>query len=455
MSLEHLAPELLSLILQNVDSPRNLHHFISASPACLRTFLQSPQLVLSSVIKNALPAHIVQYALATLQAPSVSSDIPSFLDKCFDSTTSFDFPTNKADILQVYHLYNRLSYLLDAYLKHMERLGLGESVLLPSLSERTRLQRAFLRFELYCRVFPHQRRVPHEPPRSGRRFDALEQFGLFLSNLTPWEVEEMSCVELYLSSVIGRFVDQLEEQLISAIMAAPGVVVPSSAAAGALSAEEEEQPTEGQHNQENLEDFSDLDLTSLSLFSRDGRYRSPGFISYMTSLGLDFIYELVKSDESKRSEMIRSNHPITREFLPEALGHAPRWPPGYEHDTDTADDDAADDDDPSHSNLGYRLFRKRPDNDRIYVVIMAEGTYYSLLRQLGYVFWDANRIQSPEVFKKLSEAETIPQKDIRERFDRTNRETAEHRLKGVKLPREQMKRIEREFGIIRRGTWRP
>ncbi|CAM1500534.1 Fc.00g096960.m01.CDS01 [Cosmosporella sp. VM-42] len=513
MSLDHLAPELLSLILQAIDSPADLHRLISASPSCFRTFSRSPQLILSSVVRNALPTDNLEQALAILQAPSTKTEVPSFLDKYFNSPSSFDFPKNKADLLILFRLYNRLSYLVDGYFRRimqelscpgqqpradrayvqassfvdgslrstMQKLscpgkrprahqaqaqdandrdeGRGEnkdetsptaSVVPPSLSERIRLQRAFLRFELYCKVFPGHESDPYgldQPPPQGHPAD--QQFSLFLANVTPWEVEEMCCVEQYFSSLVEAFIDELEEDLINAVMVAPGVVLPSTLRTSQSSAEEES--SQEKSTQDDLIDFKSLDLTDLMLFCGDGRRSSPRYISYMTSLGQDFMYSLTKSEKPKRTQLIRSNHPVTREFLREALGYALRRTTGREHDIPTAEHDMGDDD-PTRSNIGYRLFRNAPDNV-IYMGISDSGSEYSPLRQLGYVFWDTKRIKSPEVSKKLLAAKTMGLDELEVRFGRRYRKTAEDRLKGTKLPREQMQRLEEEFGSTLLGDY--
>lgn len=464
MSLDRLAPELLFMILQSTDSPLDLYHLISASPSCFRAFSRSPELVLSSVIRNALPGNNVRHALAILQAPSTKPEISSFLsDFYFNDAFSFDFPTSKEGILRLYHVYNRCCYLLNGFCERaMRELGIpGQQspscgrdeqrndgtqkppAHLPSWSELTRLQRAFFRFFLYCQVFPGHEDDPYgsvEP--SPPLYNAHQQFSLFLAHLPPWEVEEMCCVEQYLSALVEEFIDELEEDLISAVIATPGVVLPT-----ALSTlhQAPEAPAQGMH-QSRLVEFEALDLTDLYLFSYDGRYSSPRYISYMSSLGLEFVYSLVKLDKRKRTELIRSNHPVTREFLPEALATAPRRTNGPKDEDEGAKRGVLDDDDnPACMNVGYRLFNKAPKNVR-YMGITDVGFKYSRVRELGYVFWDSGRISSPDVFKKFSAAKAMTSQERQLRFDRRNRKTAEDRLKGTKLPREEMERIEQEFG---------
>jgi hypothetical protein len=448
MSLETLAPELVSLILQNVDSPHGLHNLIAASPACLRTFSQAPPLILSAVIRNALPAETVKHFIAVLQTPSPSttSSVSQFLDKYFSVSLSFDFPTAKADIMSLYQFYNRVTFIITRYLHQMQDLGLGESILVPSASECIRLQRAFLRFEIYSRLFPADDTYPWETPSPNYQFSSGEQFDLFLLQLAPWEVEEMACVELYFSLLIGNFVDQLEEQLVDAVKGCTGIVWPLSPES--TEAAEAKKKEEGFkiHNQENLKELKILDLTSLSLFSKDGIHHSPSHISYMTSLGLDFIYTLSIS-EGRRSELIRSNSPYFREFLPEALDHSPTWT--LEHEGgESLSTEWDTEGNPHRHNLGYHLFRKGRDDGSIYIAIIPNGSYYSVLRQLGYVFWDSGRIRSSELSERLEAAGSII--FDRGQFDRRWRKGAEARLEGVRIPRDQFEEIERKFGDIRR-----
>lgn len=74
----------------------------------------------------------------------------------------------------------------------------------------------------------------------------------------------MHCVELYFSILIGNFIDQLEEQLIDAVKQCTVIVWPSS-----LESTEIKEKEEGDklHDQNNLREFKNLDLTDLSLFS--------------------------------------------------------------------------------------------------------------------------------------------------------------------------------------------
>jgi hypothetical protein len=302
-----------------------------------------------------------------------------------------------------------------------------------------------LRFEIYSRLFPADDTCPWETPSPNHQFSAVEQFDLFLSQLAPWEVEEMACVELYFFLLIGSFVDQLEEQLIDAVKGCTGILWPLSPESTQAADTKEKEEGGKIHNQENLKEFKNLDLTDLSLFSEDGIHFSPAHISYMTSLGLDFIYNLIAS-EDRRSELIRSNSPYIREFLPEALRHSPTFTPEDEGEESLSSEwDTYDN--PHRHNLGYHLFSKDRDDGMTYIAISPNSSYYSVLRQLGYVFWDSGRIRSEELSERLEAAGSVT---FDRGQDRRRRKGAEARLKGVRLPRDQFEEIERNFGDIRR-----
>ncbi|KAL9573947.1 hypothetical protein ACKAV7_001891 [Fusarium commune] len=448
MPLETLAPELVSLILQNVDSPRGLHDLIAASPACLRVFLQTPYLILAAVVRNALPSGTIKHYLAASQAPlrETRDEILLFLDEYFSASSSFEFPANQTDLISFCQLYHRVDYLVNLFLHQMRQLGFDESILAPSSSESTRLHRAFLRYEIYCSVFAPHDIEQWEDPLLFHQFSGIEQFDLFLRQLTPWEVEEMACVQVYFALLTGDYISQLEEQLIEAVKNAPGLVWPSSPDSKPGEEADKKEEEEMVSKRDDMREFRNLDLTSLLLFSKDGIYSSPDSITHMTSLGLDFIYLLCKS-EGRRSELIRMNSPDYREFLPEALNHSPAWTP-EDQDQGISAEETDSLDDPSRENLGFILFGKNDNMGTAYLPIDPTGSHYSILRRLGYVFWDSWRIQSPKMSDRLKAVEKMTYDEIHELFNRPWRKGAEARLQGVKLPRDQFEKIEREFGYI-------
>jgi hypothetical protein len=431
MGLERLSPELVSLILQNAESPCALHDMISASSIFLRVFSERPHLILSSVVQNALPDDNLTHFLAARQTPlpATRNTVSEFLDKYFDPAYSFDFPTKKEDLVLLCQLYNRVTFLISCYAEYMQWLGLAESILVLSPTERIRLQRAFLRFEIYSRVFPPENNSLCENLLPNDQFCSAEQFDLFLTFLSPWEVEEMACVELYFTLMIRDCIDELENQFICA---------------ASMYADSSSAKSETEIEADSLVGFAALEQTSLGLFSKQGRYHSLDNISYMTSLGLDFIYNVCSPGQG-RSELIRSNCIYTREFLPAALRHSPTWPPDHQYEAIASLEDNW----PcSNSNLGYLIFGRDEGDDRIYKPVTSTGNLLSGIRQLGYVFWDSERILSPGVYNKLEDARLKFWQDITFQFDPGARRGAEDLLAYVKVRRDQMQKLERDFGYI-------
>ncbi|KAJ4135282.1 hypothetical protein NW768_004904 [Fusarium equiseti] len=437
MALEYLAPELLSTILQNIDSPHTLHNLISASPACLRVFNQTSQLVLSGLIHKILPCINERHILALLQTPTPATrtGVSSFLNNYFDISSSFDFPTSREELVNVLKLYNRVTFLINGYLNHVKKLGFSDSILSPTRSEIARLQRAFLRYGLYSRVFPADDTLPWENPSPNHSFSAEKQFDLFISHLKPWECEEIVCVEQYFSILIGDFVDELEKQLAEAVKTLVAYKTPTS--------EDDSKGGSGDDNvKDNLWRFDALHLTSLSMFSLDYRYRIHRNISYMASLRLDFMYDLIRSDQDERSRLIRSNSPNIRASLEDALQNSPP------SDRNEEDEESDWEDDPCCNNLGWPRFRPRDECQ--YLGIDTWGYHMLPLRELGYVFWDSTRLKSIAVCDKLFAAQKMPSEKRKKRFDRRDKETLEHRFKGAMIPRSEMRRLENEFGYIKR-----
>ncbi|KAL7924785.1 hypothetical protein ACQKWADRAFT_285938 [Trichoderma austrokoningii] len=468
MNLEDLVPELLARILQLLNHPRDLLQLLRASPQCFRVYAQSPAPFLSSVLKNAILPHALRHALACEGVPSDASQTvrEAFLDDYF-RPKSLAFPTDKSAITALAGLFLRASYFVDDYSSRaMRALNLDPDATASALSptERAKLQRAFFRYELYCRVFPvdyHAERFSIVP--------AEEQFTQFLARMSPWEVEEMTCVHHYFTALFGGYIDDLEDQLVEAVLTCPGVC-PPSALAGSPSSEtakrrkirvttasgpvdwyvwsSEPAQTERDDEQSPVDDtdntdmvtLENFDLHDLDLFTKQGRFRSLTFVSYLASLGSAFVYRLILADKDQRRRIIQENTPVCRDFLPEALEHAlsvsSETPMAYGFDNGLL----------SFPTMGYSCFKR--SNGDIYLGFLNGGLRSYPLRERAYVFWDPDRILSIAVGDQLEEAASMDWETVNMQFNRYKGKSAEERLKGVKIPRVQRDRIIEEFGSV-------
>ena len=451
MSLERLPPELLVQIMQEAGSLRDLYNLTKASLACFSGFSASRRCILSELFRRIFPHDNLRHALGIIHAPSDPRQVQPFLESYFNPNYSFNFPSNEADFLRLSYICDCLSYFCDKYLEdklqdllnlpmrsssrrrqygeprnicNSHKDGAGDSL---SLVEFTRIQRAFLHFELYCRVFPSK----DKDERGNALWTAEKQFGLFTNELPDWEVEEMVCIEHHFCSIIDGTIDGFEEQLLKAVIAAPGVNLPASLwydGQGRLPFE----------LRASLCEFEDIHHAALDFFEQS-KYSVGGldhqqFLSPMTSQGLNFMYSFAISDDNARAATICSQLPFKRrDFLIDTFDYVE--PKNLTHERLLEDD-------PSESNLGYRQYYIHLANTPYY-----SGKYFPL-RHLGHVFWDAGRIANPTMSAAMSNLMFMDElRQLTQLVPRFTIPDIRGSLRGFLLPAEELNRIRRQFGL--------
>lgn len=409
-----------------------------------------------------------------------------FAARAWREVLATDIHTSNSQVESDHVSHNMTSHLDKA---HGPSKGSQYAVNLSS-DEKGRLFRAFFRFELYCKVFSDQGIAPME---DGEPFiTARQQRDYFLMKLRPFEVEELACVHQYYSTVVGDFVGHLEDDFVNEILtAAKAQVNPaaftshrrrrsvspfsgSTITAGsssygsrddAFAHTKRESPCPDSRTQvpgnEMVERESsaaagmkwvragDLDVYDLDLFSSDAKRRFDGYITYMVSQGIDFVYDLMRAGEVERRKMILDNSPALRIFLPEAMRTIPHQPISNSHDEDSSDNNprvggSADhveytDDDPIHPNRGWAKLRLG-GNDYI-----RDGLSFAPLRARGWVFWDAKRMGFPTIGQKLLEVRHMDHRRLDALYDRSQRTSGEERLAGVMLPATERDRIYQKY----------
>ena len=485
-TFNHLPAELLIHIQRAVDSPRDLHSLISASPDCLRTFLPNRIRTLASVLKNAIPEGALRHALAFCYLPSpLPTPLPDglltsqerdtilipaiepFLQRYFsDADEPFDVPMDITSLTFLFKLHALVSRFADEYflhaawqLKSTKSSGaLKDDFPPPSRKELTRLQRAFFRFELYCRLFP---------PTSGFGSISIQpqsQLRLFVERLSLWEVEEMSCAHNYLSRLISEVVDDLQEQVVLEVLGSPGAQVSSEArpydpktqeryASGiatwgrkldgspapvrrhphppdrtvvprqsvdAITAPPPVPPRGSTLSRQRLFDFDDSQIGTVA------------------SAGLGHTEDLVNGDDEQRRVLIHK-HVRHRLAFAEVLKYSPPADPGHPNIPDGVSSN-----DPYQPNLGYRLYKRQGPNK--FHGIYSEGNggmrnfVYSPLRERGYVFWDSERVGIRRVAWRLKQASNVSLRTIRTMFRYKVRSVPE-RIKGIMVRAVEERRI--------------
>ena len=327
-----LPAELVLLILEECESSKTLFNAISASPHCYRIFSLHTERVLSKLLKSLVPYQLVRDFTAlneALQLQSMArkrkalpddSEVRGFLSRYFGAD-SFAFPSSKRHLVQALLLHTKISYFIDGLVAKPSHemvmlcrprapgtpfYGYGDwlgwdtdteedteldfSVSISAL-ERTQIYRAFLRFELYCTFF-------HDGNGPGtERYSAQRQFDLFMSQMEPWEVDDMACVEQYLVSTIRAVFNELEADFEKPLKEAK--TVKSNQASGSSI----------QKHMVDIDDLCDLSIfnqNKLLMFSDGFVVERNNYLSSMASAGMDLVFNLAKSDKTTRFHMIRT-----------------------------------------------------------------------------------------------------------------------------------------------------
>lgn len=521
--LELLSPELLLSIQLCFDSPPDLRNLIAASPANLRTFQLFPQLVLTTILRNAIPPVAMPSALAILQVPSPdrghASLYPHTLEPILDRYFTCKYtqlPQDRAGLARLERLHSRALFLAQDFAKRawqkvhtappasrpesstestfvyqdtthrVQDFHWGTQPTLlaepetpfpfeacvpiqdaPQLSsnERGRLLRAFLRFELYCKVFPgcDLREGDYEPFITAR-----QQNNYFLCHLRDFEKEELACVYLYYSTVLGDFVCQIEDNFVDETLSVARSLgsidtlrSPHDDSNHSRATTPESIQSTGSalsHNKEDTPPCDEgttppsvplvraneyMDTLMLNMFCHDTRSYFYKDLSYMVSKGLDFVYDSMRAEKEARRKMILDSIPCWRVFFAEALNIAPpSLTAGNNHADDshhTSGRDVNEDDDPSHQNRAWAQFHPPPN------VTLLTVNSSKRLRTRGWVFWDSDRIASKVFTYSLG---VVSRGFAAERdgfINHAARETAEQRLEGVMLPRVERDRIRARY----------
>lgn len=457
MHLEKLPSELLSLIIQEIDSPRHLVNLIRASPVCYWIYANAPTLFLAAILRNAIHPAAMHHALAILHVPkpppmprrathAQSVLLDDFLRLYFqgDMDSTFPFPVEKDELESLCRIYNRTEFLIRDYAARATRiLSAGQQDEAPDLSwtELARFQRAFFRHDVYCLTFPIAGRIGNHD-----MFPGNTQYHWFLSCMEMWEVEELNCAHYYYMSVVDQAFQRVEDELVDAALRCPGAVGNPEAMAQGLSGTAAalvsgEEPGSLVH-------LDALILTPLAAFSREIRRGIGRQHSFYASLGSPVTYRLAIDDGVAHRDTFR-HITADRDFLPEAidqgLGHVLDSPLLFEIEIPDDLDGLG----PYHPGPGYYLFR-RFKWDRYLSIKWTRKN--SPLRERAYVFWDNERIALPQVTRSLARAQTMDAEAL-QAYDWGGRPSAEDRLQGIRIPSVELKKLESEFGCSSTVTY--
>ncbi|RDW78686.1 uncharacterized protein DSM5745_05538 [Aspergillus mulundensis] len=268
-SLSTLSPELDLAILGQLSSAKDLYAAIAVSPTFYHLFSNYKRSVISSVLRNAIPREIEKEFVLAYHAQSLwayvyeppdtvirqqifdpDSPVSQEIVEEFEVETRAvlkmgqdgEWPTLSslsADpevLMDMWDFYRKFEGFMLEYsekaLAELRRLPTGldndtnmdldpeaDTTRLPiSITEESRLKRAFFRFELYTCLFQFSQ-VTYG--------DLYIQFGPvnplpaeeYLSSLCGWEAEELACVAQFYSTLVEGLCHKIDADFVARVKA--------------------------------------------------------------------------------------------------------------------------------------------------------------------------------------------------------------------------------------------
>lgn len=455
--LHQMPNEILLIILQSLRTPYDLDCLLEAFPQYRVIFDRHSDLVLAAVLRNAIRPEALHHALAVLYAPPMTRTVEldhfeAFAKRYLEDDVEFAFPTEPEDVARLHKIYRNVSAVIDAYAGHaLSLLTCSGSHLdhraVLSDDECARFQRAFFRYDVYCRVFPTISIMNYHEEIGYHTFNDEyqcpgSQYDLFISALQRWEVEELSCVDdFYLSWVTAeyeaievKFIDEARPMLQdfetwSARQSGGNDHVPGSA-------------TLARFHQETVS-AAELQKLDLLLVPRDTRYAMRRRCRFVASLGADMMAALVQCPDADVTRGLLRHIPPLCVSLADAIriqdGRELQQPLNRVLEVIPEDIYNAG---AGHLGPGYYLFRGRCGRSKYLPAGL--GSERDRMRQRAYAFWDDARIREPQVTRGFLAAQEMPAPTLRPNsespLDALPRD-AEYRIR-----RDDLKRLKAKYG---------
>lgn len=182
------------------------------------------------------------HALAVIYAPGIRRPNEEFMQRYLTGKANYEVPTSSDGVWALLTLYEDVMSSIMDYVTRAMRFLDPEAKEPPVLSsaELARLQRAFFRHELYCKLFPVSDRDLDLPHDEDYYFSATSQYDKFLCRLEKWEVEELTCAYSYYVSVSVDIMKRISEDFITDATSDPDFVYDSDVGTPPSSSEDED-----------------------------------------------------------------------------------------------------------------------------------------------------------------------------------------------------------------------
>jgi hypothetical protein len=402
--LEDLVPDILLLMLVNAPSMEVLWGFIRASPRMFAVFRDQRDIILSAVIIREIGADVLQEAQSALRSSHWS--LRGIMSKkntlewisTYAVELSHDQPIQQTSLgavaLPLWRQHHSVRTLASLYVREklhiatqgFRRVESEEALQGPhcydiedlSDTEKSRLFRAFYRFAIYGNLF-----FCGYGKMSEETMYAPEQCDNFLCLFPSWQIEELSCINDFVTDKVLEKWQEVEDNAYNALIAAD----PS---------------TWDFDKPPYLRQGFDIFATPKYKQLHDAYHR------YFATLNLPTLELLFTTPADQLLKIVEDNCDavMAQEFLSEALDQDPclsQWikPKRNEHQQKVSAGVKVQfhQDSVSEANEAWLWIHEYRPCD-LYVQPSHEIEIGEGLRRFGYVFWDSSRLHEAGVFEK-------------------------------------------------------
>lgn len=209
-----LPAELRQAILCEMPDVRTLQSAIEVDDSLRSVFWRNESTILKNVLYKTINPRLIPEVLAVLDSTRFHfgkvklrvSDDPWAKDRVsrllshYFQRQSVSVNWKLADALMISEIYGHVHFFVDDFFLSALSIHLSSGdKQLPqppvSLDERCRIEAAFLRFELFFNLF-------RERSEKQDRFQVEELPEIFFDKFSPWENEQLACINGYLSAKI-------------------------------------------------------------------------------------------------------------------------------------------------------------------------------------------------------------------------------------------------------------
>jgi hypothetical protein len=355
-SLDDLPAELITAILYILASPTALQSLIQASARCYKIFLLSKSDLLLTTLRKVLQPEIKTLVLMVhegyhlppfngsilnLGHQTARDSLDGFVTK-FNQYHQLDWevsylPTPHFIVPQLRTICT-LEYFVEDYSNwvsshlysprpHSLNIAIAMGMLPPpqahqdlSHVERSRLQRAFLGFEIFCTAMHSA--GGHDRPLSAKQ-SAQRNNNRFLNILQPWEREEWVCILDYLTVRVEDVFDKLEldhvermtEQFLNGEMDHEMPIINESSVAPtetkpndlSISIPGTRDPTQPDYETNGGQSQARVDHSTNFFTTNTKRLLHAHYVMHLITMGLPFLRRLFQSPTKKQKRLILDN----------------------------------------------------------------------------------------------------------------------------------------------------